>query len=264
MEHCNLQTGILLGVLSFFILFNIIRSRRGVQLFIRRLPGVAHLEEAVGRATEMGRPALFSSGLGGVDIVTMQALAVLSHVVRIAARLRNRVIVPVYGADPPLFPITQQVVREAYAAEGHPELYNENDIRFLSDQQFAYAASVIGIMNREKVASNFFFGSFYAESLLLAETGQQLGAVQIAGTPATDQIPFFLATCDYTIIGEEYYATTAYITREPVHLGSLVGQDWGKMLLGLLVIVGLGWGLVHGIPNWFFDLWNPSAGGVGP
>ena len=264
MEHCNLPTGVLLAALSLFIIFNILRGRRGVQLFIRRLPGVAHIEEAVGRATEMGRPVLFSSGLGGVDITTLQALAVLGHVVRIAARLRNRVIVPVYGADPALFPVTQQVVREAYASADRPDLYNEGDIRFLSDQQFAYAASVVGIMHREKVATNFLFGQFYAESLLLAETGQHVGAVQIAGTPATDQIPFFLATCDYTIIGEEFYATSAYITREPVHLGSLIGQDWGKMLFAALVVVGLVWATIHGVPNWFSNLWSPYLTGGGP
>jgi hypothetical protein len=263
MEHCNLQTGIVLGLLSLFILLNIIRARRGVQLFIRRLPGVAHIEEAVGRATEMGRPVLFCSGLGGVDVLTLQALAVLAHVVRIAARLRNRVIVPVFGGDPTLFPVTQQVVREAYAS-GRPELYDESDIRFLSDQQFAYAASVVGIMSREKVATNFFFGDYAAESLLLAESGQHVGAVQIAGTPTTDQVPFFLATCDYTIIGEEYYATSAYITREPTHLGSLIGQDWGKILLGLLIVVGLAWAVIHGVPNWFSALWDPYAGGPRP
>jgi hypothetical protein len=45
------------------------------------------------------------------------------------------------------------------------------------------------------------------------------------------QIPFFLAACDYTIIGDEYYAASAYLSREPTLLGSLVGQDYGKILM---------------------------------
>jgi hypothetical protein len=109
-------------------------------------------------------------------------------------------------------------------------------VRFLSDRQFAYASAMVGIINRERAASNFMFGIFAAESLILAEAGNQVGAIQVAGTPSTTQIPFFVAACDYTIIGDEYYAATAYLTREPVLLGSLVGQDYSKMiLLGLVV-----------------------------
>jgi len=256
LNHANLSAAVILGLLVVFTMVNIIRARRGAQLFIRRIPGVGHIEEAVGRATEMGRPVLFCSGLGSVEIVTLQAISILGYVARLAARLRNRVLVPVYGADPPLFPITEQVVREAYAAEGRADEFNETDIRFLSGEQFAYAASVVGIMNREKVASNFFFGWFYAESLLLAETGQQLGAIQIAGTTSTEQVPFFLTTCDYTIIGEEFYATSAYITRDPTHTGSLVGQDWGKILLALATLVGLVWALAAGVPNPYYQLFH--------
>ena len=68
-----------------------------------------------------------------------------------------------------------------------------------------------------------------------------VGAIQVAGTPFTTQIPFFLAACDYTIIGDEYYAASAYLSREPTLLGSLVGQDYGKlMLIGLIVVGAIG------------------------
>ena len=256
MEHSNTQTAVLLGVLALFIVFNVLRARRGKELFIRRIPGVDHIDEAIGRATEMGRPLLFSSGLGGLDIITLQALEVMSHVVRHAARLNTRVLVPVYGGDPPLFPVVEQVYREAYVAEGKPEAFNPDDVRFLSGDQFAYASGVMGLMHREKVAGTFLFGYFAAESLLLAETGQQVGAIQLAGTPQTDQIPFFVAACDYTIIGEEYWATSAYISREPVLLGSLVGQDWSKILIAIIILAGLVLALFYGPNNWFSLLWK--------
>jgi hypothetical protein len=62
-----------------------------------------------------------------------------------------------------------------------------------------------------------------------------LGAIQIAGTPSTLQIPFFIAACDFTVIGEEYYAVTAYLTREPILLGSVWGQDVCRILLASLI-----------------------------
>ena len=63
-------------------------------------------------------------------------------------------------------------------------------VHYLTDDQFAYAAGVNGIMNREKPAACLYMGKFYAESLLLAETGNSIGAIQIAGTASQSQIPF--------------------------------------------------------------------------
>ena len=92
---------------------------------------------------------------------------------------------------------------------------------------------------RERAAANYMFGEFFAESLILAEAGNLAGAMQVAGTPSTTQVPFFIASCDYTIIGDEYYAATAFLTREPVLCGSLAGQDRAKLLLLALVLVGI-------------------------
>jgi len=80
-------------------------------------------------------------------------------------------------------------------------------------------------------------GSYFAEALLLTETGASTGAIQIAGTDSDHQLPFFVTTCDYTLIGEELYAASAYLSREPIQVGTLRGQDIGKgIVMGLLVI----------------------------
>jgi hypothetical protein len=236
MQHPTLPVALLELALAGLILGFILTARRGRQLFVRRIPGLTAIDEAVGRATEMGRPITFSLGLGGLDVVTLQSLAIALHVVRLAARYGNRVILTMRNA--PLYAVADEAVREAYAAEGKPEAYQMDDVRFLSDRQFAYASGVVGIINRERVASNLMFGDFFAESLILAEAGHQVGAVQVAGTPRTTQVPFFIASCDYTIFGDEYYAGTAYLTREPVLMGSVIGQDWGKMLLLGLILLG--------------------------
>jgi hypothetical protein len=235
-EFANPAVWIVEGLLVAFILIAILVARRGKQLYIRRIAGLSVLDEAVGRATEMGRPIMFAPGIGGLDIVSLQAMSVLSHVARLASRYETRVIVPLI--DPLLYTIAEEVLRDTYSAEGVPEQFNEDDIRYLSDQQFAWASGVVGILHREQVAGVIYFGNFYGESLILAENGQQVGAIQIAGTPQTTQVPFFLAACDYTIIGDEYYAASAYISREPTLLGSLVGQDYSKLLMLLMVVAG--------------------------
>lgn len=236
MQHGNWFQFSLLCVVVLGIVLTILSARGGRELFLRRIPGLSAIDEAVGRATEMGRPILFSVGLEGISIDMLQALAVVQHVARLAARYGNRMVLPV--ANPVVLPVAEELTREAWQAEGKPDAHRPDDVRYLSDQQWAYVAGVIGMINRERVASVFYFGYFYAEALLMAESAQEVGAIQVAGTPATTQIPFFLVTCDYTVIGDEFYAASAYLTREPTLLGSLVGQDIGKTVLMTLAVVG--------------------------
>jgi len=94
-------------------------------------------------------------------------------------------------------------------------------------------------MIREKPATVFFLGAFYAESLILAETGHSVGAIQIAGTAMPAQLPFFVAACDYTLIGEELFAASAYLSKEPLLMGSLKGQDWGKVIFMFFIGAGV-------------------------
>lgn len=251
LDHANPFVATLLVTMVGVIVVTIVTAQKGRQPFIRRIPGLNAIDEAVGRATEMGRPILFSTGLQGIGIISLQALAVATHVGRTAVRYGTRLIVPV--CDQTMMPVTEEALREVYTAEGHPEAYRSEDVRFLSDRQFAYAAGVTGILHRERVAASFLFGQFFAESLILAENGQAVGAIQVAGTPDLMQTPFFVVTCDYTIIGDEYYAATAYLSREPTLLGSLVGQDLGKAMLILLIIVGVVWSIfmpIHPIMQW--------------
>lgn len=235
MEHANTAVRLLLPLFSLIIVAMILTARRR-PLFIRRIQGLSAIDEAVGRATEMGRPMLCCNGLGGTDVTTLQALSIISYIIRSSAKFGTRSIVPVY--QPTTLPIAMEIVQDAYAAEGRADLFNANDVRFLSNQQFAFAAAVSGVIWRERVAASFLFGTFFAESLIFAETGQQVGAIQVAGTPTTTQIPFFIAACDYVIIGDEFYAASAYLSREPTLLGSLVGQDICKGIVILIVLGG--------------------------
>jgi len=212
-------------------------KRRGKDMYIRRIPGIDAVEDAIGRTVEMGRPMMFTFGLASVNPLFFACLGVLNHIARKAARYTTRLFVPQNNVE--VMAITQAAVRDCYQAEGKVEAYHEEDIRFLSQEQFAFASGYMGIAHREKVAACFLFGSFAAESLILAEAGQQVGAIQVAGTMDNAQIPFFITTCDFTIIGEEVFAAGAYLSRDPVQRGSLRGQDIAKMILLVVILIGI-------------------------
>ena len=223
---------------SAAILWNIYDARSGKEVFIRRIPGLEAVDEAIGRATEMGRSILYVLGLGGVDnVATIASMTILGQIARRTADYETPLRVPCN--DPIVLNVVREMVRTSYLDEGRPDAYNEENIFFLTDSQFAYAAGVDGMMVREKPAAVFLQGQFYAESLLMAETGNSIGAIQIAGTDSEHQLPFFIAACDYTLIGEELYAATAYLSKDPMFLGSLRGQDWGKVVIFAAIVLGV-------------------------
>jgi len=212
-------------------------AKRGKNLYMRPIAGLQEIDNAIGRATEMGRPMLYCMGNGGLsDVATLASMGILGLVARKAAEYDTKLIVPCY--DYIVMPIAQEIVREAHYAVGRPDSFDKNNVFYLTSVQFAYVAGVNGIMIRERMATNFFMGYFAAEALLMTETGNAVGAVQIAGSDAITQIPFFITTCDYTLIGEELYAASAYLNREPMLLGTLKAQDYFKFLILVLVIVG--------------------------
>lgn len=231
----------------FLIIFFISRAKKGAQLFIRKIAGLAAVDEAVGRATEMGRPILYVPGLSTMDdVATIASLNILSKISTKTAEYSTNVIVPC--ADPIVYTVAREVVKESYTQAGRPDVFNPDSVFFVTDDQFAFAAAVDGIMTREKPATNFLIGYFWAESLILAETGAATGAIQIAGTDAVMQLPFFITACDYTLMGEELYAASAYLAREPLLLGALKGQDYGKaIIIGVLIAASLA-ALIAGLP----------------
>ncbi len=222
---------------GFFVWLFIMLARRGRDFYIRPIAGLSEIDNAIGRATEMGRPMLFVPGLSSIDdVATLAGLSILGHVSRKAAEYDSRILVPV--CDYIVLPVAQEIVKEAYFEAGRPDAYNRGDVFFIAERQFAYVAGVNGIMLRERTATNFFMGMFFAEALIMTETGNAAGCVQIAGTDAVTQIPFFITTCDYTLIGEELYAASAYLSKEPLTLGTLKAQDAAKFLIILFTIVG--------------------------
>jgi hypothetical protein len=220
------------------VLILVARARRGADLFIRRIAGLEAIEEAVGRATEMGRPILYVPGLDPMDeVATVASINILGQVAKKAGEYETRLVVP--NRDPIVMAVGQQVVRESYSAVGKPHLYRQEDVFYVTYSQFGFAAAVAGLMMRDRPATNFFMGRFYAESLVLAETGNATGAIQIAGTDADSQLPFFITACDYTLIGEELYAGSVYLSREPLLLGTLKAQDYAKAVIIIAMLAGI-------------------------
>lgn len=241
----NAEATVLLIAMFIFggiILYYIYIARRGKELYIRKIAGLEAVDDAIGRATEMGKPVLYVIGIGTMsNIASIASINILAEVAKKTGQYETPLIVP--HSDPIVYTVAREVVKESYTSIGRPDLFDPDNVFFITQSQFAYAAAIDGIMVRDKPAANFLIGWFRAESLIIAETGAMTGAIQIGGTDAVSQLPFFVTACDYTIIGEELYAASAYLSKEPMLMSAIKGEDVGKIVifaaLGIASLIGL-------------------------
>ncbi|MBU2573119.1 MAG: hypothetical protein KKH28_03465 [Elusimicrobia bacterium] len=229
---------LLLLIVIVIVFFWAVSHAKRKGLFIRRIAGLDAIDEAIGRATEMGKPIYYVPGIGSMSgISTIASAFILGEVSKKVAQYDSQIKVPHF--DPIVMTVCKEIVKQSYLEAGRPDSFREDINFFVSQDQFSYAASVDGMISREKPAAIFFMGYFMAESLLLAEVGATSGAIQIAGTDVESQLPFFFTACDYTLIGEELYAAGAYLSKEPMLLSALKVQDFGKLLVMVSVFFGI-------------------------
>jgi hypothetical protein len=239
------------GLVASFVLLIIVLVEILVALFttragkyvpkIRKITGLDAIEEAVGRATEMGRPITFTTGLGGIRdqyyYQTVAGLSILGYTTELAAKYGAKLLYFPY--DPTIMPMAHEVMEQSYIRAGKPEAFNPEDIRYLGGDQFPWAFGYLGTTYREQSAANIHMGPFWAESLILAEAGFYTGAIQVAGTANYHQIHFFVVASDYALIGEELMAAGAYLSKDPTQLGSLWGADFSKLTAIVLTVIGV-------------------------
>jgi hypothetical protein len=228
-------------VLAWFATYLAIQMGKEGKIRIRRLPGLDAIEEVVGRAVETGRPIFDIVGQGSFTdsyaTQTVAGLSILSYVATLCARLGAKLYAP--QANTGVMPVAIELVRDAYRSEGKlEELDVEEQIPYLSSEQFAWAGGIIGMAARMKPAATIMIGPFWAESMMFAETFDRIGSMQVGGTARMYQLPFFAALCDYTLIGEEMFAAGAYVSGDAQQIGSIAAQDWYKIVALILGIIG--------------------------
>jgi hypothetical protein len=237
--------------ISYIFLYYINSAKKGKikEVFIRRIPALNYIDEAVGRATELGKPILYIPGIMDIDnIQTIASLSLLSYIAQKSALYETDLIMPVSRSV--VMTVAQEVIKEAYLKVGRSDLYRADRVFYLTDDQFGYAAAVDGIISRERPGAIFLIGAFYAESLILAETGFSAGAIQIAGTAMITQLPFFIAACDYVLIGEELFAASAYLSTDIIDKITLKTQDISKaIVMSFVFVASIFNSLISAYPN---------------
>lgn len=216
-------------------------KRTGKIPFVRKIAGLDAIDEAVGRAAEMGRPVFWTSGWAGAGTrlystsgpALVASVSILNYVSRLAAQKDAKVIAAICGSE--MLPVVEEAMRMGYVAEGKADKYRPENIYYFPEQ--SYTIATVSLMKREQIASGVYAGPFGHDAIILGETGYLLKALTVAAS--TGNLPFLLATCDYVLIGEELLAAGAYLSKDSVSLGGILGEDLGKIIELSLLAIGV-------------------------
>lgn len=227
---------LLLGVITYLFYTY---GKQGRTWEIRPLEGLDAVEEGIGRAAEMGRSILLLPGISGLQSAqTIAGLTMYGEVTERAALIgidTHTIMTSTQAVT-----VAEAIARDAFARAGKSEMYSPGKyVRWYGGGQFVYAVGAAGHIMEMKPALLIYMGYFLADVIVTAEMGSRVGAISIGSTTDQSATPLMGMFCDYMLIGEEMYAASAEITRDPLAIATLAGEDYMKILLLGLMIVGV-------------------------
>ena len=228
---------VVLFALLMVVLLVIKRPRPGRDL--RSLRAFSRLRRALSLTVEAGTRFHISLGRGEITHPrTASAFVGLSAAHRLveATAVSDRPAIISAGTGP-LGMLARSTLHSAYAATQQEDRYRPIYGCVTGLTPFAYAAGAMLAARDEDAAANFFSGSFGAEVALMADGLEGEGTLTVAGTESVAGQAVLYAAADEPLVGEEVFASGAYLNAGALHGTSLLTQDIFRWLI-IVAIVG--------------------------
>ncbi|HYP42004.1 MAG TPA: DUF6754 domain-containing protein [Chloroflexia bacterium] len=241
----------MLGALLLFLVLFVVylwlvgwgRKGQGANITLRPIPGYDATREGLATAAETGRAVHTSPGTGGVGargVTTASTLAGMA-IVESMARVSAITGAPVQATtnDAVAYALTDNALRRGYLRAGWSMESENTGVRFLTHSDpLAYAAAAAEVVRQNRVSHAVMAGQFGPEVLLITEAQRRSGAQQIAGASDPQALALMTITVDHTLIGEEIFASGAYLEQRRSHIASLLAQDGLRWVVIAIIIAG--------------------------
>ncbi len=230
--------GLLLLAAVLLLLFTVLRRRSPATL--RRIAAYDRLNREVGLAVENGTRLHISLGRGNLFTARGgSALAGLAMLRRIAERTSVSDRPPIVTAgDASLTILSQDTSQSGYRAAGAEEQFRVTAGRMTGLSPYAYAAGTIPVVRDDNVSANILIGDLGSEAALVTDAADRQDASLIAASDNLSAQSIFYASAQDPLIGEELYASGAYVGAGASHEASLQVQDILRWLLILAMVGG--------------------------
>ncbi len=224
-------------VFSAFLLLVITLWKRKSPAKIREIAALTHLYRMLGLSIEDGTRMHVSLGSGSLLNArggsALAGLAMLRHITE-RTSVSDKPSVASAG-DSVLGLLAQDTLQAGYQAAGVEELYVPTTGRVTGLSPFGYAAGAMNISRNENVSANIMIGRFGPEVALLTDASDRENVIAIGASDDLVGQSVLFANTQEILIGEELFATGAYLGAGASHVASLTVQD----ILRWLVIFAL-------------------------
>ena len=125
---------------------------------------------------------------------------------------------------------------------GRAQAYAPDMAHFIAGRDFAmsYAGGVSDALNQGAMGSSVLLGRFGTEVAIMAEAGERQQLEQVIGSDDPQAMAVGVAVTDKALLGEELFASGAYLSPEPAFLASVQLQDVLRVVaIVILLLVAL-------------------------
>jgi len=228
-----------IGLCLLLILFFTFWGRNNSKRALRSIPAFRQLRRTIELSVEDGSRLQISLGRGGIlgpeAATAFAGLTLLRQVADIAADSDQPPIATT--GDGAIMLLAQDTLRNSYKRLGIADQYHFRLAQTTGLTPFSYAAGALPRILDREVSATALAGSFGEEAGLLTSATQLSGGFSLGGSENLTSQAILFASADQPLIGEEIFATGAYMGSGPTHQASLHAQDVLRWVAILLFIV---------------------------
>jgi hypothetical protein len=235
-------TGIAVVVLfvGLMIFFSIFGKDRKTNRF-RPIAAYEMIEKEINTSVEDGSQLHISLGRGGLigpdSAAGLAGLSLLKQVIEKSSMCDHPPIASTGNAV--LSILAQDTIRESSRAISLADERKNPSGELIGVTPFSYAAGSLTTIRDDNVSANVLTGWFGNEIIWLTTAGERQSSPTIAGTAQLPAQAIIYASASDPLIGEELFASGAYLGISKLHEASITVQDVMRWVIIILILVSV-------------------------
>jgi hypothetical protein len=225
--------------LALMIFFGTVGRNRARQK-LREIPAFARLRRGIGLAVEAGQRLHVSLGRGGVigpqGASALVGLSMLQRISRVAS-VSDRPPVATSGEAVQAM-LSQDALQGAFSAIGAENQYDPSSGQLTGLTPFSYAAGAMSVIFDQNVSVSILAGHFGSEAALITDAAERNEGMTLAGSDDVTAQAVLYAVAQEPLIGEELYASGAYLQAGSMHMASVRAQDILRWVIVGVILIG--------------------------
>jgi len=233
-------SAILVLAVTFLFIFALDRRSKRKQHF-RQIAGIMRFKRSIGEAVEQGNRIHVSLGSAGLPGETSaSALAGLGALKSIAQFSSLGDLPPEStSGNGSIALLSKETLRNAFSSFDSAQLFDPDNGRMTGVTPFSYALGTVPVIRNAKVSTNLLVGHFGPEAAYLCDAARRQNAFLLGGSDALPTQAVLYVTAEDTLLGEETFATAAYLDKGLFQTASLRTQDVLRWVLIIIMLVSV-------------------------